>query len=127
MVPAMTRTKDVNSKRSQHPVFSLTKEERIELLADIMIDTILRDLDDPDKQRASQIWRSAKGRRSNPLEVFKKMEVQAKARGMSAGEFLRTEHPEMADIMRRMVKLELAHKHKNPEDCDRCKLLDVSG
>lgn len=67
--------------------------------------------------------------KTNPLAVFKDMEAQAKARGLSAPQFLVEEHPEIADIMRRMIKAELAHRRANPnndpQNCERCKLLNV--
>ena len=61
-------------------------------------------------------------------EIVAKMEVQAEERGLSLPQFLAKEHPELADIMRRMLKAEIAARKDNvdPENCERCKLFEVS-
>jgi len=66
--------------------------------------------------------------KSSAANIVAGLEAQANERGMSLPAFLAAEHPELADIMRRMLKAEIAARKENvdPKGCERCELLNIA-
>ncbi|HMH70156.1 MAG TPA: hypothetical protein VK502_02060 [Candidatus Saccharimonadales bacterium] len=118
----MSRPKGSKNARKQDPIFSLTVEQRIDLLANLIVDTVI-------EERALQKAENAtiktmsfpiiplpEDNNSKPAQFFRKMDTEAKEQGMSGWfELIAKQSPEMADIFGRIVEGELAAIGKDRE------------
>lgn len=111
----MGRPKGSKNIRRQDPVFSLTVEQRIDLLADLIVDTIIEEQVQQEANDATMksvsfpIIPLPGDDNSKVAQFFHKMDAEAKEQGMSGWfELMAEQSPEMADIFARMVEGELA-------------------
>lgn len=118
----MSRPKGSKNTRKQDPIFSLSTEERIDLLANLIVDIIweeqaqLKAKDATMKTMSFPIIPLPADSKSEAAEFFYKMEAEAKEQGMSGWfELMAKQSPEMADIFARMLEGELAAIRKERE------------
>ncbi|EDK72821.1 hypothetical protein TM7_0030 [candidate division TM7 genomosp. GTL1] len=118
----MSRPKGSKNARKQDPIFSLSVEERINLLANLIVDVIWKE---QVQQKASSatikpmsfpIIPLPSNDNSKAAQFFHKMDTEAKGQGMSGWfELMAKQSPEMADIFARIVEGELAVIRKERE------------
>ena len=125
----MSRPKGSKNTSRPDQVFSLTVEQRIDLLANIIVDTIL---EEQARQKADNATMKAMSLptfpisaddKSNTANLLRKLDTEAKEQGKSGWlELMIEQSPDMADIFARMVKSEITAKkagHKMP-GCEQC-------
>ena len=125
----MSRLKGSKNTRKQDLIFSLTVEQRIDLLANIIVDTII---EEQARQKADNATMKPMSLpsipipaddKSNTANLLRKLDTDAKDQGKSGWlELMIEQSPDMADIFQRMVKSELAAKkagHTMP-GCEQC-------
>lgn len=125
----MSRLKGSKNTRKQDLIFSLTVEQRIDLLANIIVDTII---EEQARQKADNATMKPMSLpsipipaddKSNTANLLRKLDTDAKDQGKSGWlELMIEQSPDMADIFQRIVKSELAAKkagHTMP-GCEQC-------
>ncbi len=113
----MSRPKGSKNTRRTDPIFSLTVEERIDLLASLIVDVVWekraqrRTSDATMKTMSLPTFPIPADDKSNTANLLRKLDTEAKEQGKSGWlELMVEQSPEMADIFRRMVGAEIAAK-----------------
>jgi hypothetical protein len=111
----MSRPKGSKNTRKQDPIFSLTVEERINLLADLIVDIIweeraqIKTNDATIKAMSLPTFLIPANDKSNTANLLRKLDDQAKEQGKSGWlELMIEQSPDMADIFKRMLGAEIA-------------------
>lgn len=125
----MARPKGSKNTRVQDPIFSLTVEERIDLLANIIVDAIMKEQTQQKANNATMETMNLpaipipEDDKSNSANLLRKVDAEAKEQGKSGWmELMGEQSPDMADIFKRMIEAEFAAKkagHKMP-GCEQC-------
>ncbi|HEU5122422.1 MAG TPA: hypothetical protein VFT59_06285 [Candidatus Saccharimonadales bacterium] len=125
----MSRPKGSKNTRKQDPIFSLTAEERIDLLANLIVDVII---EEQAQQKADDATMKAMSLpaipiptddKSKPANFLRKLDADAKEQGKTGWlELMAEQSPEMADIFKRMVEAEIAAKKSGRKmpGCEQC-------
>lgn len=118
----MSRPKGFKNIRRQEPIFSLSIEERIDLLAKLIVDVIwdeqaqLKANDATMKTMSLPTFPIPENDKSNTANLLRKLDTEAKKQGKSGWlELMIEQSPEMADIFRRMVGAEISAKKSQPQ------------
>lgn len=121
----MSRPRGSKNTVSHDPIFSLTAEQRINLLANLIVDTIMEEREQQKAVSATMKSMSLptfpipEDDKSNTANLLRKLDTEAKAQCKSGWlELMIEQSPDMADIFRRMVGGEIAarkNKAQTPE------------